>query len=304
MPYWENHDAGEYPGIFAVLELCYPYAMIQHAEYTEILHTAEQITREAGELLKTAFYQPRQITFKGEVNLVTQADHAAEELITSKLRHNFPGYSILAEEGRSSDGDNQLKWVIDPLDGTNNFAHGFPIFAVSMCLVDPDGPALSITFDPLRDECFTALKGLGAYLNGARITVSNIPVLMQGLIATGFPYSRHTAVDNNSKAVEVFLRRAQGIRRAGSAALDLAYVAAGRLDGYWEQQLATWDIAAGILLVREAGGNITDYAGHDSTEHLLTGRTVTATNGLIHEEMLATLREIYRFPEGEMPVLK
>lgn len=245
----------------------------------------------AGEGLRAAYTQPRQVEYKGEVDLVTPTDRASEALIASSLRHAFPDHAILAEEGGGTAGGNGLIWLVDPLDGTTNFAHSFPVFAVSMALRGPEGLLVGVVYDPLRDECFTAARGQGAWLNGRPIHISDCLMLDKALLATGFPYDRRTVEDNNVAAFGVFIRRCQGIRRAGAAALDLAYVACGRLDGYWEMRLKPWDVSAGALLVREAGGMVTDYQGQ--AHEVLDGHNIIASNGRIHNELILTLSEIY-----------
>lgn len=263
------------------------------------LNRAQEIARQAGESLREAYYQPRHISYKGSIDLVTQADEEAERLIVTALRESFPEHAILAEEGgETGDGDGSGHiWVVDPLDGTTNFAHGFPVFAVSMALRGPDGqPLLGVVVDPLSGECFAASRGGGATLNGAPIHVTGEQELNRALLATGFPYDRHTAPDNNTAAFARFIRRAQGVRRAGAAALDLAYVACGRLDAFWEQSLHPWDVAAGILLVREAGGVVTNYVGGE--EGLSEGTNVVASNGHLHEAMMAVLAQ----KDGAAPV--
>jgi myo-inositol-1(or 4)-monophosphatase len=241
-------------------------------------------------LLRSAYRRPRQIDYKGEVDLVTSADLAAEKLIVSAVRDVFPDHAILAEEGGGDQSGDHV-WLIDPLDGTTNFAHGFPVFCVSIALRGPEGLLVGVVYDPLRDECFTASRGQGAHLNGEPVHVSACPALDKALLATGFPYDRRTVEDNNVHAFSVFIRRCQGIRRAGSAALDLCYVACGRFDGYWEMRLKPWDMSAGALIVREAGGRITDYRGR---EHGVSDSyNIAASNGPIHPEMLSTLAEIY-----------
>jgi myo-inositol-1(or 4)-monophosphatase len=224
---------------------------------------------------------------------VTQADRNSEKLIVAALREAFPDHTIVAEEGGGVQRGDHFTWFVDPLDGTTNFAHGFPMFAVSMALQDSQGLAVGVVYDPLRDECFTATRGHGAALNGKAIHVSDCPDLDHALLATGFPYDRRTVEDNNVRAFGTFLRRCQGIRRAGAAALDTAYVACGRLDGFWEMRLKAWDVAAGIVILREAGGRVTDY--HNSEEQVdgVENWNVVATNGLFHSEMIATLDEIY-----------
>jgi len=275
--------------------------MMTNDELTHILHTAIAIAEKAGNLLRAAYDQPREINYKGDVDLVTQADHGSEQLILEELRPIFPEHGILAEEtgevvpfsGEAArDG---LTWLIDPLDGTTNFAHGYPVFAVSVALHDRSGPLVGVVRDPMLRETFAAARGMGATCNGKPIRVSHTPDLRHALLATGFPYDRHTAELNNSEALSVFLRRSQGIRRGGAAALDMSYVACGRLDGFWEMRLHPWDVAAGILIVREAGGKASDYLAAEDSQQLLSGAQTLVSNGLIHAAMLQTLHEVYSF---------
>ena len=256
------------------------------------LDDAQQIARQAGAVLVESYQQPHSISFKGNVDLVTQADEASERLIVAALRKSYPDHTIIAEEGGTTAGSSDYVWIVDPLDGTTNYAHSFPFFAVSIALRGPDGLLAGVVFDPLRDECFAATRGHGATLNGVPIQVTGESKLQRSLLGTGFPYDRHTAADNNSQLFARFLRKAQGVRRAGAAALDLAYVACGRLDAYWERGPQAWDMAAGILLVREAGGHVTDYDGAEDT--ILEGTRVVSSNGLLHDELLAVIAEASR----------
>ncbi|NDJ54825.1 MAG: inositol monophosphatase [Chloroflexi bacterium] len=271
--------------------------MSSQLDLASILSSAETIAEKAARQLKQAYNQPQEIDYKGEIDLVTQADRAAEQLILAELKSAYPEHAILAEEGGgtiSSLADHQgMTWLVDPLDGTTNFAHGFPVFSVAIALHNQDGPLVAVVYDVLRQECFSATRGGGATLNGQPIGVSTTDQLGRSLLATGFPYNRHEAEDNNAEATSLFIRQAQGIRRAGSAALDLAYVACGRLDGYWEQQLKPWDLAAGILLVTEAGGRLSSYRGADDYRSLLAGNDLVASNSQIHDAMLETLATIY-----------
>ncbi len=261
-----------------------------------ILKTAAAIAREAGEILRQGWGRPGQIGHKGQVDLVTEYDTRSEALIISSLRRAFPDHAIYAEEQGAVDTGNKespYRWMIDPLDGTTNFAHGFPAFAVSMALThraskqDAHGQSLvGVVYDPTRDECYTAARGRGAALNGQPIHVSDAPSLDVALLATGFPYDRRTRLDNNTGHLCNLIRHCQGMRRAGSASLDMAYVASGRLDGYWEVRLHAWDVAAGLLLVQEAGGRVSDLAGGGD---YLSGEQIVASNGHIHDEMLAVL---------------
>ena len=270
----------------------------------QMLTTVESIARDAGKLLHEAYHQPRHIDFKGTVNLVTETDRNTEKVIVETLRQVYPDIAIQAEEGSAAQGSSDLIWQIDPLDGTNNFAHGFPAFAVSIALYDGSTPLLGVVYDPMRDELFSAVTGQGATLNGQPIHVGQPTELVHGLLATGFSYDRQEVEDNNVVALSRFLRTAQGIRRAGAAALDLAYVACGRLDGYWEMKLHPWDVAAGLLLVCEAGGTVTGYAGQPNDDYLITARSIVASNGKIHDAMLSVLSDVYDFaPDGSF-VLK
>lgn len=270
---------------------------MEAGQLQDLLAFAESTAREAGKRLRALYREALSITYKGKIDLVTQADQQSEALIVSAIRERYPTHAILAEEGgqieiEGSDSSG-LMWVIDPLDGTTNYAHRFPVFSISMAVRSASEILVGVVYDPLRDECFTTVRGQGAHLNGEPIRVSAIDELGRGLLATGFPYDRHEAPDNNVVAFSAFIRLAQGIRRAGSAALDLAYVACGRFDGFWEMRLQPWDIAAGILLVREAGGRVTDYEGRDNLNSLFAGRRLVATNGLIHSTMIETLGQVY-----------
>ena len=257
--------------------------------YPQIAALVEEIAREAGALLRERFGQRHRVDFKGAVDPVTEADRAAEAWIVRRLREAFPDHHLLAEEegGDPWNGPGPL-WIIDPLDGTNNFAHNFPHFALSIALVVEGRSVVGLIYDPLRDECFTAWRGGGTRLNGREVRVSRVRKLRDAFLATGFPYDRRTAPDNNTRRLDHFLRRSQGVRRAGAATLDLAYVACGRFDGYWEPRLKPWDVAAGFLLVEEAGGKVSDFAGGPAP---LSGESVVASNGHIHAAMLRVIRE-------------
>lgn len=260
-----------------------------------ILRTAESIARDAGALLMDGFGREKDIQTKSStIDFVTQFDLAAEALIVERLRAAFPDHCFVGEEGADEVGALPYTWYVDPLDGTNNFSHGFPVFCVSIALYDRDTPLAGVIYDPTRDECFTAAAGRGAWLTGADgrtnpLRVSAIQPLAQSLLATGFPYDVHTSPLDNGAYVARFIKRAFGLRRAGSAALDMAYVAAGRLDGYWEFKVSPWDVAAGILMVREAGGVVTQIAGGPLP--LSPKMHILADNGLIHDEMLAVIHE-------------
>lgn len=270
-------------------------APLPHAAELAIAQRAAVI---AGRLIATAWDQAATVEFKGEVDLVTDTDRAAEAAIVPLLAQQFPADAIIAEEGGGREGGPRA-WHVDPLDGTTNFSHGFPHFAVSIALVDADGPLVGVIHEPLRRWTFSATRGGGAWLDGRPLAVSRTATLDRALTATGFPYDRRTARDNNIHRADAVLRSAQGLRRAGAAALDLAFVAAGWLDAFWEDRLSTWDLAAGVLLVTEAGGTVT---ARDGRALVLTSGDVLATNGHVHAEAAACLRAAdARFNAGETP---
>lgn len=253
------------------------------------LETAREIAQEAGALLLRYFYRRVGFELKGEFDLVTEADHAAEALIVEKLRAHFPAHAIVAEESGGDAGRSEFCWHLDPLDGTTNFAHGFPMFCVSLALAENGRLRCGVIYDPLRRELFEAEQGAGATLNGRRIRVSETGRLADSLLATGFP-SRKRHLNVNVHFYYQAAMVSHGVRRAGSAALDLAYVACGRLDGFWEFGLNSWDMAAGVLLVKEAGGLVTDMEGG---EVVLGGPHVLADNGRIHGELLGLFSEVF-----------
>jgi len=257
---------------------------------SEFLSTAESIAREAGALLRDFYHRGVRTEYKGDVDLVTEADRASEALIGSRLRAAFPDHGIYGEEGTREGLQQEFRWYVDPLDGTTNFAHGFPAFCVVLgcerrvpgLAADEDGEMVAgVIYDPLRDEMFSSARGKGATLNGEAIHVSRTDTLDESLIATGFP-SQKRHLNPNVHFYQEFTLRSHGVRRAGSAGLDLAYVACGRLDGYWEFQLNPWDTSAGYLLVEEAGGKITHF---DGSKFTLDSREVLASNVLIHATM-------------------
>lgn len=264
----------------------------------EFLGQAEGIAREAGALLREFYHRGVRTEYKGDVDLVTEADRASEKLITERLRAAFPDHGVYGEEGTRSALGSEFRWYVDPLDGTTNFAHGFPVFCVVLgcerrsagLAAEQDGEMVAgVVYDPLRDEMFSAARGAGATLNGAPIKVSRAKSLQESLIATGFPsHKRHRSP--NVHFYQEFTLRSHGVRRAGSAALDLAYVAAGRLEGFWEFKLNPWDTSAGYLLVEEAGGRITRF---DGSKFQLDSDEVFATNGLIHDEMRVLFDDMF-----------
>ncbi|SNB49679.1 inositol monophosphatase family protein [Thermoflexus hugenholtzii] len=241
---------------------------------------------EAGRVLRWHFRRGLEIHYKGEIDLVTEADLAAEQVLISRIREAFPDHQLLSEESGEILQRSPWLWVVDPLDGTTNFAHGFPVFSVSIALLHEGQRVLGVVYDVMRDELFAARRGEGAFLNGRPIRVSRTSRLEAALLVTGFPYDRQESPFDNTREFVALLKRCHGVLRVGSAALDLAAVAAGRLDGYWEFRLSPWDLAAGALLVEEAGGRVTTPAG-DPLPPL--GTDIVATNGCIHEELLEAL---------------
>lgn len=240
----------------------------------------------AGKLLFDELGRAREIAFKGAINLVTEMDRRAEHLIVDHLHEAFPDHGILAEESGARPGTSPYRWVIDPLDGTTNYAHGFPVFAVGIALEAEGQMILAVAYDPNREELFVAERGGGAFLNGKRIHVSETTRLDQSLLATGFPYTIRDGGVTNLPEFTMLSLRAQAVRRLGSAILDGAYVAAGRLDGYWELTLGPWDMAPTALLVTEAGGTVTTVRGHPFS---LDGPGILVTNGKIHQAILGAL---------------
>lgn len=242
----------------------------------------------AGRLQRSRFADGVTVDLKGAKNLVTEVDLASEQLIVERLLERCPGHGILAEEGDYPGGDGTHVWIIDPLDGTTNFAHGYPWFCVSIALQTGGETVVGVIHNPMTDELFTAADGIGAFRNGSRIRVSERQPLSGALLATGFPYDCATDPENNFNHFIRFQKAARGIRRAGAAALDLAYLAAGRLDGFWEVKLKPWDVAAGTLLVQEAGGRVSTF---DGSPYEVTNHRILASNGLIHDEMISLLAE-------------
>ncbi len=253
------------------------------------LDSAVEIAREAGALLVHYFERRPAFELKGEFDLVTAADRASEQLIIERLRSHFPSHSIVAEESGGHAGSSGYRWYVDPLDGTTNFAHCFPMFNVTLALEQAGELVCGVVFDPLRQELFAAERGAGAYLNNRRIRVSGVKRLEEALVATGFP-SRKRHLNVNVHFYYQMAMWTHGVRRAGSAALDLAYVAAGRLDAFWEFGLKPWDMAAGILLIAEAGGRVTDMRGGPA---VIGGPDLLTTNGHIHSQVLELFGEVF-----------
>ncbi len=248
---------------------------------------AIELARAAGAVLREGHGRAHAPERKGRIDLVTEYDRRSERLVLDGLRRRFPGHAILAEEsGTHAGAAGAVRWIVDPLDGTTNFAHNYPFFCVSIAAEADGRLAAGVVYDPIRDELFAAAAGHGATRNGAAIRVSDIARVEDALLVTGFPYDVREHPDRSLPHFAAFLTRAQAVRRDGSAALNLAYLACGRFDGFWELQLSPWDVAAGTLLVREAGGLVTAY---DGGEARLDGRQILASNGRIHDEMRAIL---------------
>lgn len=252
------------------------------------LNTALHAAKTAGLLLRKKIGGKRRIEYKGAIDLVTEMDKQSEAVIIREIKRNFPGHGIMAEESATPPATvkSGYRWIIDPLDGTTNYAHGLPVFCVSIGFEKDGKVLLGVVYNPMLDEMFVGEKGRGAYLNGKRIKVSDIRSLDASLLATGFPYDIRTTQKNNLDHFRAFAVRAQAIRRAGAAALDLCYVACSRFDGFWELKLKPWDTAAATLIVKEAGGRVT---GFDNGRFSIYGDECLASNGLIHSEMTDVL---------------
>lgn len=263
--------------------------MTSYLGNVDYITASAEIAREAGALLQQHFAGRVTIEYKGEFDIVTAADRASERLVVGRLRTRFPSHAIVSEEGGGVKKDSDYTWYVDPLDGTTNFAHRQPTFAVSLGLFHRGEPAVGIVFDPLRDELFSAERGSGAYLNHRRINVSETSSLAEGLFGTGFASAkRHKKV--NVHFFHQISMLTHGVRRSGSAALDLCSVACGRLEGFWEFGLKPWDTAAGLLMVREAGGRYTDMRGGT---HALGGDHLAASNGRVHDEWIELFSDVF-----------
>ena len=264
-------------------------------ELSDILQTVIPIAHGAGAILREGLQHVAdagaadRIAYKSaETDPVTEYDHRSEAYIVEQLTKRFPAHHIVGEEGGAyaTPQGSSYEWHVDPLDGTVNFAHGFPIFAVSLGLLVDGIASVGVVYNPITEETFIATRGGGAVLNGRPIHVSATPVLSRALLNTGFPYDRRTSPENNFDNFLAFQRASQEVRRVGSAALDCCTVACGRMDGYWELKIRSWDIAAGLLIVQEAGGRVTDF---DGAQAMLAKRRIVASNGRIHDEMLSVL---------------
>jgi len=251
-----------------------------------MLNFAISVARDAGKLLRDRVGTRIDIDHKGSINLVTDVDLASEKLIREAISTHYPKHEILAEEGGLTENGSEYRWIVDPLDGTTNYAHGYPMFCVSIALEYLGEIILGVVYDPMRDELFSAERGGGAVLNNRSIHVSKTAELIQGLVSTGFPYDIKTSKLTNLDHWANFAMNAQALRRDGAAALDLCYVASGRFDGFWELNLSAWDTAAGALIVTEAGGQVTDFIGGTFSNYK---PEIVASNGLIHARMLEVI---------------
>lgn len=261
-----------------------------HSELLDVIQVAAQAAVQAGTLLQERYAQPHQITHKGAIDLVTEVDLASEELIISLLENNLPGIMVMAEESFTADDELPAGpvWIIDPLDGTTNFAHNFPWFAVSIAFYDKGRSQAGVIYNPLQKELFCTTLGGGAWLNDKRIKVSEVAALQNALVATGFPYDIRDRSDGILAMLKAVLANSQGVRRPGAATLDLAYLACGRLDGFWEVGLKPWDTAAGSLLAEEAGGTLSDFKGSPFSPFI---PELLASNTLLHKDIVTLLRE-------------
>jgi len=266
--------------------------------WKEYLDTAREAAQKAGVLLRGSMSLDRRIDFKGEVNIVTDFDRESQRIIHEHISGRYPDHDFLAEEDLREERGSEYRWIIDPIDGTTNFAHRFPVFCIAIALEARGNVVVGVVYDPMRDEMFEATKGGGARLNGKPISVSSTDDLNRCLLSTGFPYDIRDSRENNLNHFCDFAVRSQAVRRCGSAALDLSYVACGRFDGFWELKLFPWDVAAAGLLVLEAGGMVSDFRGGGFDAY---GKKILASNGRIHDRMI----EILRLPsKSEAPVGK
>ena len=255
-------------------------------ERNPFLEVALSASQEASDYIREQSKLTRQIDFKGTTDLVTQADHGSEDIILRQIEAAYPEHSILAEESDGKRLKSQFTWIIDPLDGTTNFVHGYPFYAVSIALFKDESPLIGVVSDVFHEQIYSAVLGEGAYCNGEKISVTGTSKLQKALLATGFPYIHDEIWHRNMELFRQFTDRCQGVRRAGAAALDLCHVACGWLDGFWEHGLQPWDSAAGMLIVEEAGGKITR---NDGSQFSIFYDNIVASNGILHEEMLAVI---------------
>ncbi len=259
---------------------------VSKKQIKQLLVSASDIALGAGEILKKRFDQQHKVRYKGRIDPVTEADLKSEKFIVSEINKRYPDHAILAEEGGGDDNGSVFRWVIDPLDGTVNYAHGFPVYCVSIAVEHENRIIVGVIYDPERDEIFTAGRGLGSHLNGHRIHVSSERKLQRALLATGFAYNVRTARKNNLGLFARMVKTAQAVRRAGSAALDLCWLACGRLDGFWEFYLHPWDTAAAKLMVEEAGGKVTQV---DGKAYSVFHKNILASNARLHSALKKAL---------------
>ncbi|MFC2156184.1 inositol monophosphatase family protein [Acidobacteriota bacterium] len=255
-------------------------------DYQKILAAALRAASTAGKYLKETFAQKPDIEYKGKIDLVTERDRKSQEMIYKIIKDEFPHHSVLGEENLNIEKDEELLWLIDPLDGTTNYAHSLPIFSVSLAFLEQGQTKVGVVYHPMLEEMFQAVEGSGAFMNNKKIMVSEETDLRKSLLATGFPYDLRESQTNNLDHFSTFSHKARAIRRCGSAAIDLSYTAAGRFDGFWELKLSPWDTAAALLFVKEAGGKITDFSGNPFNPFM---KECVASNARIHEQMLAIL---------------
>ncbi|UCG61889.1 MAG: inositol monophosphatase [Candidatus Zixiibacteriota bacterium] len=259
---------------------------LKKSELKQYLAFAEITALEAGKILSSGFHRKKRVSYKGEINPVTQFDLRSEKYVVSRVTRKYREHSVLTEEGSDRTRTSMFRWVIDPLDGTVNYAHGFPVYSVSIALQYAGQSVVGVVYDPERQEMYSAARGIGAFLNKKRITVTTQRDLKKSLLATGFAYNIGKARRNNLGMFSRMMKHAQAVRRLGSAALDLCWLAAGRFDGFWEYYLHPWDTAAAIVIVKEAGGKVTRIDGKDFS---IFDKQVLASNGLIHSAMMAVL---------------
>jgi len=253
------------------------------------LSNLQRLARQAGEILRLGYEQEHQVDYKGAIDLVTEIDHQSEDFVLGEIQRVFPGHQIVSEEIGLVPGRAGAQWFVDPLDGTVNYAHGIPFFSVSIAYAHEGVMTLGVVFDPMRDELFSAERGQGASLNGRSLQVSQVTELLRSLLVTGFPYDAWSNPHNNLENYGRFARLSQGVRRLGSAALDLSYVAAGRLEGYWELSIKPWDVAAGGLIASEAGAKVTNLAGQ--ADYITPPCSLLAAPPSLHAKMKAVLDE-------------
>jgi myo-inositol-1(or 4)-monophosphatase len=264
---------------------------------TPTLNDLKALAHGAGEILRAGFMQPKHLELKREIDVVTETDKKSEAFLLEQVNAKFPGHHIVAEESGENEGDREHTWYIDPLDGTSNFAANLPIFAVSIAYAQQGEVTLGVVYDPIRDELFAAERGRGATLNEQPVHTNSQSELRRSMIVTGFPYDRFDSPVNNLAYFNAFALKVRSIRRLGSAAMDLCYIGAGRMDGYWELKMETWDLAAGVLIAREGGARVTTMDNHP--DMLTPPLSVMAANPALHAEMLKVIEEVTAIPENQ-----